>query len=401
MSSWPSCVSELILPLWTQRVRSTSFSIVLFTHGLKRWNLLWRESCWRHVLTPMFLAVSTLSWSQPGWKATSHYRSTLWTVFLHVGEASSHWRISPWASLAWLLATAVWPHIPQGEYCVRILMKTSEFMTDASRCSTVLNLCFDAAFVSEEHDIWTEFHISISDFFWLDCLGISALLYEACNKMKNSHKKKQMFWWDLFFCFSTHLTWSQYLLAQVLSVVFRAFGRQFAGATQLLPVGLKEDQRKDATKAFAEALKVMYTQNGETPKLPQGTFKWKEFRTPTKNLLMAISNSIMQAMPAGFNMSKCIPSRPLVPRGNQGERILLEPAEKRSLGLDEEEWPDDMNLHFVWNFDAQSGYPDYIDDSKSHFKLAFAADEGTEACGLPFSKFHLSASGSSSTVFLQ
>ena len=51
------------------------------------------------------------------------------------------------------------------EYACRLLMKTAEFFEVASRQSTVLNFCFDAAFVSEEHvsQLYIQIHyVSIS-----------------------------------------------------------------------------------------------------------------------------------------------------------------------------------------------------------------------------------------------
>lgn len=38
-----------------------------------------------------------------------------------------------------------------GEFATRTLIKTAEYMKDVSAQSTVLNFCFDCAFVSEEH----------------------------------------------------------------------------------------------------------------------------------------------------------------------------------------------------------------------------------------------------------
>ena len=167
------------------------------------------------------------------------------------------------------------------------------------------------------------------------------------------------------------------MAAQVLSFVYRAFGRQFAGATQLLPTGaISEDQRKEALQRFADAVKLMNTGRGKVPQLPKGTFAWKEFRQPTKNLLMAVGNAICQAMPVGWNLTKCVPARCLIPRGNQADRFPLDDLEKNMLGLGS--WADDCNLHFVYNFKSQTSYLDFNDDT-GHFKLCFSADEGTEA----------------------
>ena len=134
-----------------------------------------------------------------------------------------------------------------------------------------------------------------------------------------------------------------------------------------------------ALEAFCNALKVMYSKNGPTPKLPSGSFQWKEFRTPTKNMLMAVCNALMQAMPEGFNLQKCIPPRLLKPRCNQSERIPLTQCEKAPLGLTS--FPDDCLLHFNWNYSSQSGWLDFLEDN-SFYKLCFTADEGTEVAGV-------------------
>lgn len=165
----------------------------------------------------------------------------------------------------------------------------------------------------------------------------------------------------------------------MLSVVFRTFGCQFAGATQLLPTGLTEDQKQQALEAFNKAVKVMYSHHGKVPALPQGSFAWKEFRVPTKNLLAAVSNCLAASMPEGFNLQKCVPSRPLLPRSSQADRIALEDLEKESMGLGA--WAKDCNLYFAYNFASQTRYLDFLEDN-SHYKLCFSADEGTEELGI-------------------
>lgn len=160
-------------------------------------------------------------------------------------------------------------------------------------------------------------------------------------------------------------------------MVFRSNGKQFAGPTQLLPCGnVTEDQAKEALQAFSNAVKLMYTSSGSVPELPQKSFAWKHFRVPTKNLLMAFSNALVQSMPPGWNLQKAVPSRLLAPRGSQADRFVLQKCEKESLGLPE--WTQEAKLHFIYDFANQTRLLDFQDDS-SHFKLCFAADEGTEA----------------------
>eukprot|EP00438_Fugacium_kawagutii_P022760 Skav225362 [mRNA] locus=scaffold3158:96642:102674:+ [translate_table: standard] len=162
---------------------------------------------------------------------------------------------------------------------------------------------------------------------------------------------------------------------QVLSIVFRSNGKQFAGPTQLLPCGnVTEDQAKQAMQAFSEAVKLMYSSTGSMPQLPAKTFAWKHFRVPTKNLLLAFSNALVQSMPPGWNLQKAVPARLLAPRGSQADRLVLQQCEKESLRLPE--WTKEAKLHFTYDFSNQTRLLDFQDDS-SYFKLKTLDD----ACG--------------------
>lgn len=162
-------------------------------------------------------------------------------------------------------------------------------------------------------------------------------------------------------------------------MVVRSFGKQFAGATQLLPTGLSEDQNAAALEAFCKAYATMYFQIDQTPKLPKDTFRWQQFRQPTKNLLTALCNSLVQMMPPGFSLQKCVPRRVLIPRGNQSDRFRLDEAEKKMLRL--EDWTRDCSLHFCWNYSTQTSWLDFPEKEPELVKLCFSADEGTEDWG--------------------
>ena len=165
-------------------------------------------------------------------------------------------------------------------------------------------------------------------------------------------------------------------LCQVLTVVFRSIGKQFSGATQLLPTGLSAEQSQKALQAFCQAFKTMYCQSGQVPSIPQKIdFGWKEFRVPTKNMLMGISNALVQIMPPDFTLQKCIPPVCLVPRATQADRLLLTDDEKTMLGLGP--WAKDCDLYFVYNYASQTCFVDFIEDN-DFYKLCFSADEGTE-----------------------
>lgn len=157
-------------------------------------------------------------------------------------------------------------------------------------------------------------------------------------------------------------------------MVFRCGGFQFSGATQLLPQGLSKEQSDACMKAFGNVIAGKLPDPGTKKKLPPQTFEWREFRTSTKNLLMGIANSLRVALPHGFNLGATCPQPALVPRGVQSDRLAMLKNEKEMLGLNP-----DMEYFWCYNYNTGTRWPDYF-GSEDHYKLVFAADEGTEAC---------------------
>lgn len=152
----------------------------------------------------------------------------------------------------------------------------------------------------------------------------------------------------------------------------------FAGATQLMPLNISKEQADEALATFAAAVKSQFSSAaGKTPKLPDSSFKWREYRTPTKNLLTAVANSLQVAMPEGFSFNSCVPPRLLLPRTRKADRLELLPDERRMLGYGD--WPSDVKLSFIYNYESQTRWVDFIEDRDSFFKMSFSADEGTEA----------------------
>ncbi len=157
-----------------------------------------------------------------------------------------------------------------------------------------------------------------------------------------------------------------------MSLIFRCGAFHFAGATQLLPQGLSKEQSELALKAFAGAMSGKIPEQGNH-KVPTGSFAWQEYRVATKNLLMGIANGLGMAMPAGWNLSNCCPSNLLIPRSMSSDRLPMLKEEKEMLGLET-----NMEYFTCYNFSSHARWPDYY-QSEDHYKLCFAADEGTEA----------------------
>ena len=167
------------------------------------------------------------------------------------------------------------------------------------------------------------------------------------------------------------------LLPEGLSLVFRMDSHQWAGPTQVLPFGPTAEPAAKALESLRSYL------GGRIPSKPVSqiaasldAFKWKEYRTSTKNLLVALANSIQQAMPKGFSLKSCVPPNPLLPMKPTETRAKLTEKEKRAMGLEGEQM--DRSLYFVFDhksFDARTDW--YQKDSFWH--LTFSADEGTEA----------------------
>ena len=161
-------------------------------------------------------------------------------------------------------------------------------------------------------------------------------------------------------------------------MVFRTLGMQFAGATQLLPHGICQEQAAQAMQTFAQAAKAQLQADGGPAKIPSKSFAWKEYRTKTKNVLVALGNCLQQALPEGFTFQSCCPTNRLLPRTGQAERFKILPQEKQALGLTD--FPEDTELHFIYNFQDNGKWLDFIgkSDTESLYKLCFSSDEGTE-----------------------
>ena len=164
-------------------------------------------------------------------------------------------------------------------------------------------------------------------------------------------------------------------LTKVLSLVFRIDGTQFAGATQLLPIGASAEQAEEALASLLKSLGGRIPETGhEKLKLARDYMAWREYRTSTKNLLCALSNCLQQSMPSGWTMVNCKPPNPLAPRGVTGERYpyLIQEQNLRHhpLGSDLRSW-------FVFDHKTNSRRPDFIID-EDFFRLCVSCDEGTE-----------------------
>lgn len=142
-----------------------------------------------------------------------------------------------------------------------------------------------------------------------------------------------------------------------------------------MPNTISGEEAAQALEAFSQAIRLQFTQNGETPRLPADLLKWKEYRSSTKSLLQALANCLGQLLPSGFTLASCKPSHILVPRAHQTDRLELLPQERAYLDL--EGLPEDARLHYVHHYGTNERWLDFCHDD-SHYKLTFAADEGTE-----------------------
>ena len=166
-------------------------------------------------------------------------------------------------------------------------------------------------------------------------------------------------------------------MPQVLSVVHRMDGVHFAGATQLLSSNTCSKQ-----EASAAAQSLAATLDGRLPEtaldtqsMPASTWKFKEYRAPTKHLLCSLANCLQQVMPRGFSLDACRPCNPLLPAGCSCVRLLHDEAELELLPGSP---TPDARLHFIWDFDDCKGREDFYTD-ENFVRLVWAADEGTEA----------------------
>ena len=165
----------------------------------------------------------------------------------------------------------------------------------------------------------------------------------------------------------------QTCITEVLSFVWRMAGMQFAGVTQLLPMGVSSQQAALALEAFLKVLDGKVPQKGhEALKIAKSNMMWQEYRTSTKNLLCAIANSLKQVLPDSWNLSHAKPPNQLRPRGVAGERFFYLPEE-----MVERKDPEHFQCAFVHDFKTGVRAPDlYV--SEEFYRLTFSADEGTE-----------------------
>ena len=167
--------------------------------------------------------------------------------------------------------------------------------------------------------------------------------------------------------------------AQVLSVIFRINGCQFAAATRLLPYGPSKEQAAQALATFKEFLcgKIPMKPAKEL-KAPATAFKWREYRQSTKQLLSGLANAIGQTMPDNFTLLAFRPDTILKPCPVTGTRVALTEMEKSALGLDPEIWRN-LKIHMIHDHKTLERRLDFYPRDSSFHKLAMSADEGTEA----------------------
>lgn len=170
---------------------------------------------------------------------------------------------------------------------------------------------------------------------------------------------------------------------EVLSIVFRADGYQWAGPTQLLPQNgsVSDEQSLTAAREFSQTLKThggIPESASQCVRVAPDSFRWKEFRTATKNVLCALGNALANSLPPGFNMAACRPPNVLVPAGIHGERFSLLEDEKKIHGAAEIKG----DCKFICDFKKHCSVLDYyVHDNFVH--LVFAADEGAEVGQVP------------------
>jgi len=200
------------------------------------------------------------------------------------------------------------------EFCARVLLKVANFMTGfvSEKKSSVLNLCFDGAMVSTEH---------------------------------------------------------------VLSVIMRVDGVHFAAPTQLLPLCPSRQQAQEALLSLQAWLngKLPEYQKGAMHVLKDANFKWKEYRSSTKALLVGLANALQQCMPAGFTLKDCIPKHPLKPCPISCSRFRMTDAEKKAFQTERQ-----GDYFCIFDHRTHERSCDYIYDDNAFFHLCMAADEGTE-----------------------
>ncbi|CAE7839889.1 unnamed protein product, partial [Symbiodinium necroappetens] len=170
---------------------------------------------------------------------------------------------------------------------------------------------------------------------------------------------------------------ASYAGEHVLSVVLRLGGYHFAGPTQMVNVSAcGKTEAEQAVETLGQVLQ------GERPAdatssvgMPKDAFKFREYRTPTKNLLCALANSLQHVMPQGWTLLKCRPPNPLKPATAGCSRISYDQSEMDVMVPPP---PAGSNLHLIWDSERLEARADHY-EHEDFTRLVFAADEGTEA----------------------
>lgn len=164
-----------------------------------------------------------------------------------------------------------------------------------------------------------------------------------------------------------------------MSCIFRIEGCQFAGPTQLLPLGVGQQQAEEALRALRDYLGGKIPNkpfSGETAGLAD--FRWRESRTATKNMLAGVANCIQQLMPKGWTMKNMVPSNCLLPRSPIQSREKMTEAEMIALGIPAEK-AKALDMFYIFDHRTLESRYDFLPNDQCS-KLVFSADEGTEAC---------------------
>ena len=153
-------------------------------------------------------------------------------------------------------------------------------------------------------------------------------------------------------------------------------GHHFAGTTQLISsTSCSSAEAAEAAASMAVAVADELPQRGSAQLyLRKDAFKFKEFRTATKQLLSAVANSVQTALPEGFTLQSACPPNLLKPAGPQCQRYSFRATEVEALGQED----DGLEHYFLYDFESRSAQPDYYKND-DFYHLCFAADEGTEA----------------------
>ena len=158
----------------------------------------------------------------------------------------------------------------------------------------------------------------------------------------------------------------------------RMGGCQFAGATQLLSAtGSSSSEIVEAAASMASALQDQVPAKKSDVIVSKDTFKFKEYRTATKTVLCGITKSLKQCLPDDWTLLSARPANLLVPAGPDGRRCCMTPAEARARGFT----PDQGSRWFTIDSELKTSAVDFY-ENEDHYRLCWAADEGTEEPGM-------------------